>query len=282
MNKSILLIGNTKSKSTARLINEAENKSIEFDTISSSKIQFLNNKLVVNETESNLKPDLLNYDTYYFRGIGKKDKEMHQIANFLVKQDKRVVEKILADGQLPVDKFVPESKIGVYKVPKSIVTNKDKIRNDILNFSFPVVVKVIESSMGKMVVRVNDIDELIEFVLPLNDDFLLQEYFEIEFDTRVLVIGEKVLGGFNRYKLNSESFLTTVGGGRREVTSLVDKQIVAAIEATRLQGLEIAGVDMFISNNEIYIIEVNSAPQFRVFEKVTGVNVAEEIINYLN
>jgi ribosomal protein S6--L-glutamate ligase len=148
---------------------------------------------------------------------------------------------------------------------------------------FPLVVKKlgIGSSMGKMVALVQTVEELEDFCVGITGPILLQDYYQIEYDTRVMVVGGKCLGGFDRFKLDSSDFITTRRGGSRDMTVLTPAQVAAAIEATRLQGLEIAGVDMFVINNQIYIIEVNCSPQFRVFERCTGINVAGEIISYL-
>jgi glutathione synthase/RimK-type ligase-like ATP-grasp enzyme len=76
--------------------------------------------------------------------------------------------------------------------------------------------------------------------------------------------------------------LTTAKGGRRERAVLTEAQIAAALEATHLQELSIAGVDMFMSHGALYLIEVNESPQFRIFEKVVRVNAAQKIIEYIS
>jgi ribosomal protein S6--L-glutamate ligase len=55
-----------------------------------------------------------------------------------------------------------------------------------------------------------------------------------------------------------------------------------AIKAAKASGNEFAGVDiMFDSKNRPYILESNRAPQFDGFEHATGVNVAQEIVKYI-
>lgn len=282
MKNSILLIGNTSSPDTERLKTEAENLGIKFGIISSHKVELVEGKLLFKNDNFSVE-DFLAYDTYFFRGIGnKKIKKMEAVANFLVLNGKRVVEKCLSETSLPIDKFVPASISGLYNVPKSVLTNRNKVESDLNFFTFPVIAKVVNSSMGKGVEKINNLSEALLFADSTSEDFLIQEYFEINYDTRVLVVGGKVLGGFNRYKVSDDNFLTTAMGGRREAALLSTEQIESAIQAANLHGLEIAGIDMFKANNRIYIIEVNASPKFRVFEKNTGVNVAKEIINYIS
>jgi RimK-like ATP-grasp domain len=281
MGNSILLIGNTTSKGAKRLKIEAEKIGLKFDCLSSHKVELANDKLIIKDNNFS-ELEFLNYDTYYFRGIGiKKLDKMKVLAKFLKTTGKRVVEKCLPENSLPIDKFVPESKLGIYKVPKSILTNKTNLELNLKEFTFPVVGKIIDSSLGQGVARLDSLIAAQEFSLLRADDFLLQAYFQIEYDTRILVVGGKVLGGFNRFKKSSSEFLTTKRGGKRELAILTNEQIAAAVEATKLQNLEIAGVDLFMVGEQIYIIEVNASPQFGVFEKVTGLNVAEAIIKYI-
>ena len=55
-----------------------------------------------------------------------------------------------------------------------------------------------------------------------------------------------------------------------------------AEKAAQITKTEIAGVDIIINKEtgELYILEVNPAPQFEGLEKYTGVNVAVTIIEY--
>ena len=54
-----------------------------------------------------------------------------------------------------------------------------------------------------------------------------------------------------------------------------------AIIATKALGLNIAGVDMLRSERGPLVLEVNSSPGFEGVEKVTGVDVAGQIIEYV-
>ena len=54
-----------------------------------------------------------------------------------------------------------------------------------------------------------------------------------------------------------------------------------AIAATKALGLNIAGVDMLRSERGPLVLEVNSSPGFEGVEKVTGVDVAGTIIEFV-
>ena len=56
-----------------------------------------------------------------------------------------------------------------------------------------------------------------------------------------------------------------------------------AAEAANELSVDVAGVDVVrhTQTRELYVIEVNEAPRFHSFEKVTRINVAEKIIDYV-
>ena len=52
----------------------------------------------------------------------------------------------------------------------------------------------------------------------------------------------------------------------------------AALDATRIMGLGVAGVDLLESKDGPRVIEVNSSPGLRGVERATGIDVAQRII----
>src|SRR5262249_25512973 len=51
-----------------------------------------------------------------------------------------------------------------------------------------------------------------------------------------------------------------------------------AIEAARIVGLDVAGVDMLESSSGPKVVEINSSPGFEGLERATGVDVAGAIV----
>ena len=223
------------------------------------------------------------YDVYFFRGISSKISQLQNFIDILRTKEKRVEEECLFAGQgLPEDKFVPESQLGLYKFPETRTILSSELVNVAGQLAYPLVVKKIGlgSSMGRGVSLVKSFEELDNFIKHYDGYLQLQQYHDLKFDTRVLVIGGECVGGFNRHK-NGLSFLTTAKGGVREVAVLDDVQIKAALEVTKLKNLNIAGVDMFYDRNQLFIIEANASPQFMAFEQVTGINVAQRILKFI-
>ncbi len=54
-----------------------------------------------------------------------------------------------------------------------------------------------------------------------------------------------------------------------------------AVQAAKIMGLKMAGVDLLRSNRGPLIMEVNSSPGLEGIEKTSGVDVAELLIKYI-
>ncbi len=70
-------------------------------------------------------------------------------------------------------------------------------------------------------------------------------------------------------------------GGSAEATKLSTKERSTALKAARALGLSVAGVDMIRSSRGPLVLEVNSSPGLEGIEGATGIDVAGEIIEYI-
>jgi ribosomal protein S6--L-glutamate ligase len=70
-------------------------------------------------------------------------------------------------------------------------------------------------------------------------------------------------------------------GGCGEAIKLSTEERKMAIKAAKTVGLKIAGVDLIRTQKQSYVIEINSSPGLEGIEAVSQVNVAGEIINYI-
>ena len=71
-------------------------------------------------------------------------------------------------------------------------------------------------------------------------------------------------------------------GNSIAVKELPADVVEIAEKAARVLGVEVAGTDIIrdIVTGKVYIVEVNEAPQFKVFEKRTKVKAARLILEY--
>ena len=70
-------------------------------------------------------------------------------------------------------------------------------------------------------------------------------------------------------------------GGSATKIQLSEEENQAAIKAANALGLKIAGVDMLQSSKGPLVIEVNSSPGLKGIEAASGIDIANEIISYV-
>lgn len=148
---------------------------------------------------------------------------------------------------------------------------------------FPLVVKPTLGSLGIGVRLIQDQGEWESFRKEKKvGEWMGQEVLPPGKDYRVLVLGNKVLGVMERRAAEGKFVANFSQGGAVRMVELGQKVEEIALKASRTLGLEYAGVDLMKSaKGEWRVIEVNRCAHFEGFEKATGVNVAKEIVSYL-
>lgn len=158
--------------------------------------------------------------------------------------------------------------------------NPEKVNID----SFPVIVKKRVSSRGRGIYIINSREDLERF-LKENDisKYFIEEYLRIEKDVRVLLIGHEIVGAVER-KFRIKDNLGYQGVGvkvidRFEVPEDTAREIV---EVSKAMGSEFCGIDFIIDDKgKTYLLECNVSPQFVAFERVSGVNAAGKLMDYI-
>jgi len=95
----------------------------------------------------------------------------------------------------------------------------------------------------------------------------------------VLVVGQKVLGIMKRSANKGEWRTNFSLGGNVEKSESNKEMEKIALNTAKKMGFDYLGIDLLENRNKFYIIETNSLPQFKGFEKAfNNINVAKEII----
>lgn len=150
----------------------------------------------------------------------------------------------------------------------------------------PLIVKLLEGTQGLGVVLAETrkaAKSVIEAFYGLKANILVQEFIEEAggSDVRAIVIENKVVAAFKRTGKEGDFRSNLHRGGSGELIKLSRTEKSAAIKAAQALGLSIAGVDMLQSKRGPLILEVNSSPGLQGVETATGINVADEIIKYV-
>jgi len=155
-------------------------------------------------------------------------------------------------------------------------------------FGYPVVLKPVVGSWGRLLAKINDRDAaeaLLEHKATLgsvqHSVFYIQEYIKKPGrDIRAIVVGERVLTAIYR---KSEHWITnTARGGEGEVCPITPEIESICLNATKAVGGGILAVDLVEHPQKGLVVnEINHTMEFHSAQPVSGVDIADEIVNYV-
>jgi len=150
----------------------------------------------------------------------------------------------------------------------------------------PVVIKLLEGTQGIGVVLADtqrSAKSVVEAFRGAHVNILVQEYIKEAGgeDIRALVIGGKVVAAMRRRGAEGEFRSNLHRGGSAQPIKITAEERLTATRAARTMGLNVCGVDMLRSNHGPVVMEVNSSPGLEGVEKATGIDVAGQIITFL-
>ncbi|HEY8402635.1 MAG TPA: 30S ribosomal protein S6--L-glutamate ligase [Cytophagaceae bacterium] len=179
------------------------------------------------------------------------------------------------------------SKAGI-GVPKTAFASQSKDVENIIQQvgGTPVVIKLLEGTQGIGVVLAESkkaAKSVIEAFYGLKANILIQEFIQEAngADIRAFVVDGEVVGAFKRQGTDADFRSNLHRGGKGEPIELTQEEQDAALNAARVLDLSIAGVDMLRSARGPLIIEVNSSPGLEGIEKITGVDIASKIVEFV-
>lgn len=196
----------------------------------------------------------------------------------------------LAVAHVCENKFATSLALERQKVPTprfTLVFNESKAKEAIEQMGgFPVVLKPISGSWGRMVARVNDADALEALIEqktilggPHQHAFYIQQYIQKPGrDIRIVVIGEEVVAAIYR---TSDHWVTNTIRGAKPIACQISSDLAhIARQAAHAIGGGILGIDIFEGKDGYVVNEINHTMEFKNVQMATGVNVAEKIIQY--
>jgi len=123
---------------------------------------------------------------------------------------------------------------------------------------------------------------LLDTLWAMGQDIILQEYIRESKgrDVRAIVVGGRVIAAMRRTAKAGEFRSNLHRGGVAVGIELKPAYRAAAIAATRIMGLAVAGVDMVETRQGPKILEINSSPGLEGIERASGIDVAAAIVEY--
>ncbi len=200
---------------------------------------------------------------------------LNKSAGIIQSRDKLLACQLMSDSNIPVP---VTAQVGSWKDTARAVSRVG---------GTPCVIKSTEGTHGYGVFLAKSDQQarqLVYQMLERNMRPLVQEYVKESHgqDIRVLVVGGKVIASMKR-KANGSEFRSNfhLGGSVQKIDINEEQKKIACLAAATM-GLDLAGVDMLISSRGPLILEVNSSPGLEGIESSTGVNIAGEVVKYLN
>ncbi|MBQ3305916.1 30S ribosomal protein S6--L-glutamate ligase [Candidatus Saccharibacteria bacterium] len=287
MKIAILSNGNA-NYSTKRLVEEAEKRGHEVK--------------VIKYKNCYLSLDAKNPEIFY-RGkkLPKFDAVIPRIANYMTRYGTTIVRQFEMQGT-----WTASSSIAIVRsrdklrsaqimikngvdTPKTLVSRNTTDIDDLLEqIELPVIIKLATSTHGNGVVLAETkkaAKSTLQAFYLYNEDgtnILIQEYIKESSgtDIRAFVVGSRVVASMKRQSLDDDFRSNLHKGGEGTAIKLTPEERHMAIRAAKAMGLHIAGVDLMRSDRGPLVLEVNASPGFGI-EKITGRNVAEKIIEYV-
>ncbi|MCC2607500.1 30S ribosomal protein S6--L-glutamate ligase [Planctobacterium marinum] len=179
------------------------------------------------------------------------------------------------------------SRKGVGLPRTGFAHSPDNIKDLIKNVGgAPVVIKILEGTQGIGVVLADSekaAESIIEAFMGIKVDILVQEFIKEAggADVRCFVVGGKVVAAMKRQGKEGEFRSNLHRGGTAELTRLSKEERATAVQAARIMGLNVCGVDLLRSSHGPVVMEVNSSPGLEGIETSTGKDVAGLVIEFI-
>lgn len=179
------------------------------------------------------------------------------------------------------------AKAGVPQPRNVVAFTPEAALEAIEAFGYPVVLKPVVGSWGRLLAKINDRDAaeaVLEHKATLgsvqHSVFYIQEFIEKPGrDIRAILIGDRVLTAMYR---NSEHWITnTARGGSGELCPITPEIEDICLRASKAVGGGLLGVDLIEHTERGYLVnEINHTMEFHTMQPLSGIDIAGEIVEY--
>ncbi len=173
--------------------------------------------------------------------------------------------------------------------PRNVIAFTPEFALDALEqMGYPVVVKPVVGSWGRLLAKINDRDAakaIFEHKAMLGSTqhqvFYIQEYIEKPGrDIRAVVIGGRVLTAM--YRTSPHWITNTARGGEGELCPVTPEIEDLCLRAAQAVGGGVLAVDLIEHPQRGFLInEVNHTMEFHTLQPLSGIDIASEIVDYV-
>ena len=188
--------------------------------------------------------------------------------------DKLITTALLAQANVPQ----PNSRVAF--TPESALET-------IETMGYPVVLKPVVGSWGRLLAKVNDRDSaeaILEHKSVLgsvqHSVFYIQEYIEKPGrDIRSVVVGDKVITAL--YRKSPHWITNTARGGEGELCPVTPELEELSLKAAQAVGGGVLAVDVIEDPKRgLLVNEVNHTMEFHTLQPLSGIDIGDAIVGY--
>ncbi|MBT5338500.1 hypothetical protein HN858_02775 [Candidatus Falkowbacteria bacterium] len=280
-----LLIIGPKSKENISIAQEAKKRHHHVVHTSLSKISLL---VRGNKMEAYWRGKKLDgFGVCLFRGISPHFAKAKTLARFLKFSGTEVIDRELYNKAYEFDKMFMSFEFfqkGLPCIDTFHFSTYEELSRYMAKIPRPVVIKDIAGMQSRNIYSFKTKKGLEQFFQKRKNkvkQFLIQKRLNSNFYYRVVVVGNEVLGAMKRMSyFNLER--KNIPLAKRSVFAELTKDLkILALKAAKATNTDIAGVDIIKDGDDLKLLEVNRSPKFKRFTKITKINVAEQIVKYL-
>jgi ribosomal protein S6--L-glutamate ligase/tetrahydromethanopterin:alpha-L-glutamate ligase len=170
------------------------------------------------------------------------------------------------------------------KTPRTVVCESfSEAMKSFKEMGEDIIVKPLFGSLGLGITRVSSEDIAYRVFRALemtNSVYYLQEFLPHGGeDIRLFTIGDEVVASMKRVSDNWKTNISSGGKPKPYYPSIEIKDI--CLKASYKLGLDYTGVDVIVSNDDIYVIELNSTPGWEGLQSVTDINITKKLVKYV-
>lgn len=268
---------------TSRLTEEFSKLDVEIDVIKNDGHLF---KLVNGELVSNIKPYnfiiYLDKDIYTAVSLKKLGYRLFTDPSFIALCDDKLLTHISISGLgIPTPNII-SAPLSFYKEDEDI--DNDFINKVIDQLGLPAIFKTVHGSLGQGVELLNSKEEaLLTYRKYKGTPCFFQQYVDsLSSSIRVLVLDKKIVTIICRKNESDFRSNSVNGNGHSYLYSPSDELLEDVKKLIEYFDIEYAGIDFIVDEKgNHYFLEMNSNAFFSEAEKVSNINIAALIANYL-
>lgn len=180
------------------------------------------------------------------------------------------------------------AKAGVPQPHNVVAFSSESALEAIEEFGYPVVLKPVVGSWGRLLAKINDRDAaeaILEHKSTLgsvqHSVFYIQEFIKKPGrDIRVILVGDKILTGI--YRKSAHWITNTARGGEGERCPITPEIEEISLNAAKAVGGGVLAIDLVEHPDRGLVVnEINHTMEFHTAQPTSGVDIADEIVNYV-